>query len=200
MPMRLWTILAGALCASLLLAQQSNISTSLNGRVVDENSTPLAGVDVRVAAGGIERRAFTDPAGQFQLDLPQAGTYELFASLPGYFDLQHWKESLVPGNNEVTLTLNRVRDYLESLNVSGVSPVIDMDKTVQEQQLTTRELIDVPYRNNNDLRNAMRVLPGVVQDQNGGIHVNGASEQQVLYMLDGFNISDPLTGTFQTRL
>ena len=96
--------------------------------------------------------------------------------------------------------LNRVRDRLESLDVSGVSSVIDMDATAPYQRLTSAELIDIPYKSNNDLRNSMRVMPGVVQDAAGGIHVNGAAEQQVQYTLDGFNITDPLTGTFQTRL
>ena len=49
-------------------------------------------------------------------------------------------------------------------------------------------------KNQQTIRNATRILPGIVQDSNGGTHLNGAAENQTLYTLDGFNISDPLTG------
>ena len=43
-------------------------------------------------------------------------------------------------------------------------------------------------------------MPGVVQSNNGELHVNGGGAEQTLYTLNGFNVSDPLTGTFQTRV
>ena len=43
-------------------------------------------------------------------------------------------------------------------------------------------------------------LPGVLQDSTGQLHVNGASTRQVLDQIDGFNVSDPVTGQFQTRV
>lgn len=46
----------------------------------------------------------------------------------------------------------------------------------------------------------MKLMPGVVQDQGGGLHFNGSAENQVQYLLNGFNITDPITGQFHTRL
>src|SRR5215469_14991171 len=46
----------------------------------------------------------------------------------------------------------------------------------------------------------MKLMPGVIQDANGGLHFAGSSENQVLYTLDGFNVGDPVTGNFATRL
>jgi len=46
----------------------------------------------------------------------------------------------------------------------------------------------------------MRAIPGVVQDSAGGIHLNGGAEEQVLYTLDGFELNDPLSGRFESRL
>ena len=43
-------------------------------------------------------------------------------------------------------------------------------------------------------------MPGVVQDRGGGLHFNGSAENQVLYVLNGFNITDPITGEFHTHL
>jgi hypothetical protein len=44
------------------------------------------------------------------------------------------------------------------------------------------------------------MIPGVIQDQTGALHFEGAAENQVLYTLNGFNIVDPVTGRFNTRL
>lgn len=179
---------------------QDHSAVRLTGRVIDENKAPLSGAEVSLRLDAQEVHAFADPTGAFTLDVPSPGTYSVKVSLPGYFDLSNRVIALNPGFNELTLVLPRVRERLESVDVSGATAIIDLDKTVREQQLSGADLIDVPFRNNNDLRNAMRVLPGVVQDQHDGIHVNGAGEQQVLYTLNGFNIADPLTGTFQSRL
>ena len=189
------------LCAGLHAQEKSAWDTAqLAGRVVDENNAPVAGAEITMVAPGIEHRGFSDPTGAFSFKLTQTGPYSVKAALPGYLTLTGKTVQIAAGPNELTLVLSRVRDSLESLDVSGASRRSISDKTVREQRLSSAELLGYPYRNNNDLRNAMRVLPGVVQDQNGGIHVNGAPEQSVLYTLDRFNITDPLTGTFQSRL
>ncbi len=58
----------------------------------------------------------------------------------------------------------------------------------------------MPYANSHSLRNSMKLMPGVVQDATGALHVNGSSENQVLYLLNGFNITNPISGQFQTLL
>jgi TonB-dependent Receptor Plug Domain len=59
---------------------------------------------------------------------------------------------------------------------------------------------DMPYANSHSLQNSFALLPGVVEDPSGGVHVNGASQDQVLYLLNGFDITNPITGQFQTVL
>jgi hypothetical protein len=46
----------------------------------------------------------------------------------------------------------------------------------------------------------MDLIPGVVQDSVGSLHFEGSSENQVNYTLNDFDISDPVTGHFNTRL
>src|SRR5450759_1166922 len=156
-----------------LLAQD----VTIRGHVVDETNAPLPGAEITLLVNGHERRAFADPTGAFAIDVPAPGEYSLRVALPGYFDLRDRKVQLALGANEVSLVLNRVRDRLESLDVSGISAVVEMDKTAPEQRLTSAEMLEVPYKTNNDLRNSMRVLPGVMQDSHGGVHVNGGAEQ-----------------------
>ncbi|MDQ2948887.1 MAG: carboxypeptidase-like regulatory domain-containing protein, partial [Acidobacteriota bacterium] len=153
-----------------LLAQDTNPAVArLHGHVVDETNAPLSGAEVTLGeiildVEGRERRVFADPTGAFTLEVPKPGEYSLRVALPGYFDLRGRKVQINSGSNEISLILNRVRDRLESLDVSGTSSVIEMDRTAPEERLTSAELLDVPYKTNNDLRNSMRVLPGVIQD------------------------------------
>ena len=86
------------------------------------------------------------------------------------------------------------------MEVSAAPPVIDMDTTSAKQGVTGTEIVNVPFPNTNDLRAALRIIPGVVRDQKGGLHINGGAEDQVMYTLSGFNITDPLTGRFDTRV
>ena len=43
-------------------------------------------------------------------------------------------------------------------------------------------------------------MNGVVQDNAGRLHFNGADTRQANFNLDGFNISDPATGQLEARV
>jgi len=43
-------------------------------------------------------------------------------------------------------------------------------------------------------------MDGIVQDNAGRAHFNGGTVRQANYTLDGFNISDPVTGRLETRV
>ena len=43
-------------------------------------------------------------------------------------------------------------------------------------------------------------MPQTIQDQTGALHFAGGAENQTLYTLNGFDISDPVTGRLSTRV
>jgi hypothetical protein len=187
-----------ALCAGLTAIAPAEVR--LAGRVVDENNTPVAGARITVKSEGLRLSTVTDPAGAFSIRVPADGDYLLGVESEGYFRLQDRSIHLAEGTGEVTLVLNPVRELLESVDVSAPAPMIDFDKTALERRVSGAEILAVPYPTTHSLRNATRLVPGVVQDSHGGIHVGGGAEEQLVYTLDGFNLSDPLTGKFESRL
>ncbi len=195
-----------ALCAGLIAVclQAFASEVRLNGRAVDENGAAVSGVLVSVrAAGGAQSaagQAIADPTGKFSIPLPAPGDYVMSASREGFFRVKNHQVHAADGMNEITLVLNTAREVFEKAEVSYSPPTIDFDRTSSDEQLTGTQLLEVPYPSTNTLRNAMRALPGVTQDSTGGIHLNGGAEEQILYTLDGFQINDPLTGQFDTRL
>ncbi|MBM3747890.1 MAG: TonB-dependent receptor [Acidobacteria bacterium] len=174
----------------------------LVGRVTDENNVPVPGAQVTLTAPGqpLRLQAVTDLSGRFGFRLPALGDYLLAAECENYFRLKEHQVRLVEDGEEVTLVLNPVREVFERIDVSHSAPLLDFDRTTQERRLSGTRLVDIPYPRTASLRNALRAVPGIVQDSRGGLHLNGATEEQVLYTLDGFQINDPLTGRFESRL
>jgi carboxypeptidase family protein len=171
----------------------------LTGRVADENNTAIAEARVALTAGAVTVRATTDPTGAFHLRLPE-GRYSVAAEGAGYFPLRERTIEFAAGPQELNLVLNHLREVFQSVKVEGSSQPLDIDQTGSRKSLTGLNVLNVPYPSTHDVRNAMKLIPGVVQDARGGLHFSGSAENEVLYTLDGFNVSDPVNGGFATRL
>ena len=186
----------------LLLGESiSQAEILVSGRVLDENNAAVGGARVAFRVGSSESvQTVTTPTGRFELRLPTGGGYIVNVQHDGYFQLRDHRVEVSDQNNEVTLLLNHVRELFQALNVNDAPPPIDIDKTNSEQRLSGPEVMNVPVQSTHTLRNSIRVMPSVLQDPQGDLHFNGGAENQVLYTLNGFNIGDPLTGRFDTRL
>ena len=175
----------------------------LAGRVVNENSAPVHGARIVVRLPPSENvvcETTSDAAGAFSCETPGADTYSVSVQLEGFFRLDHQAVSLSESGGEATFVLNPLREVFESVTVAAPSPVVDPEDPQSQQNVSGAELLAVPYPNTNNLKNALRIVPGVVRDSSGGIHLSGGAESQALYTLNGFNVGDPLTGTFETRI
>src|SRR5579862_5042390 len=138
----------------------------LNGRVADENNAPVADARITVrqaSATAALAEAQSDPTGAFTLSLPSPGDY------------------VVDVATELTLTINSVREVFQSVDVSAQTSSVELAATGNQSRLSGTEVNDIPYANSHSLRTGLQLLPEVVQDTTGQLHVNGASENQVLY-------------------
>src|SRR4051812_8401730 len=191
--------------AGLLLISSAQADVIVSGRVVDENNAPVgsARISVRPAdakASGDLVQSVTAPTGTFEFHLPAAGEYLVNFQRDGYFQLRDHRVEVSASAHEVTLLVNHVREVFQTVDVDDTPPPIDIDRTSSEQRLTGPEIMNVPVAGTHTLRNSMKTMPSVLQDPQGELHFNGGAENQVLYTLNGFNIGDPLTGHFDTRL
>lgn len=184
----------------LLPAVQAQVR--LTGRITDETGKPVSGARVtfRHSDGKVMAEAISDPAGGFQCGVPGAGKYKLEVDREGYFQLTKPDFTLESPAGDLQLILNSVREVVQSMDVTANPGDVALDRTSPQQTLSGNDLLNVPYPATNTLRNAMRIMPGMVQDGRGGVHMNGAAEEQTLYTLEGFQINDPLTGRFESRL
>ena len=169
----------------------------LGGKVVDENDAPVERAKITVHPPGLQ--TLSDPSGEFHIWVPGPGDYTVDVAREGYFELKNYKLH-VEGPHEVTLVINPVREVFQSVDVKEQPSPVDLAQTQHEERLSGTEINDVPFQSSHSLRSSLELLPGVVQDQMGALHFNGSSENQVLYLLNGFNVTDPINGNFQTKL
>lgn len=192
---------AGLILACALGASAAQAQVRLRGEVVSDTNTPIDRATVALeSATGYKIHAFTDPTGAFVLEAPAPGEYLITVEHEGYFRLTGRRVKLSDGSNELRLTLNPLREVSQSVEVSASSTDVDIDSATPHETLSAGELLNIPYPTTQNLKNAMNILPGIVQDNQGSIHVNGGAERQVLYTLDGFNVASPLTGNFESRI
>jgi hypothetical protein len=169
--------------------------------VVDENGVAVSSAHLTLeeAAGHSLQRGETDAAGRCKFKDLEAGAYNLRAEKEGFYTV-NLAEVRAGETESVEVILNHPQEYAESVKVVYSPPAIDPVKTTSSEGLKTQEVIDLPYTVPRDIRYALPLLPGVLQDAYGQIHVDGSSTRQVLDQLDGFNITDPASGLFNTRV
>lgn len=172
---------------------------SLHGLVVNENRLPVRGARVTAKPPASEHTwtAVTGVRGEFTLELPDAGEYLLTVEREGHFPL---RDQPVQAPGDVSLSITQARELVQSLEVAGTPHALDLEATGVKQTVSNTDIVNAPYPNTNDLRSALRIAPGVIRDTRGALHLQGAAEDQALYTLNGFNIGDPLTGRFETRM
>jgi hypothetical protein len=173
----------------------------LTGRVVSDTGAPIPQAVVSIHASP-PIRVITDASGAFILDLPIEGIFVADIGATGFFSATDQTVPRPP--EEWRIVLSPIRDFAESVSVSprggsGGSP-LDLDQNGAQQTLSGAELLNVPFTGSGSVKAGMATLTGVVSDAYGGIHVNGGPESETVFLLDGFNISDPLTGTVDPRV
>lgn len=189
------TVAVSWLAAAVLCAQ----SVVVDGRVVDENKEPVGGALIRLTQADQEVfAAKSDRTGAFSLKAAP-GLYFLTVECEGFFRETNRKLELTLEPERLEIALARALRS-ESVDVSAVLPPIDVEGTASVRRVTGKQILDIPYPATRNFRNALRIMPGVVQGRGGQLHFDGAMENQVFYTLNGFNVSDPITGKFTTRL
>ena len=172
---------------------------NVKGRVVDETNAPVAAARVRISLDGAAEAVSTNAAGEFELKLPSFGHYVVQVVCEHFFPLNDYTVDILDGH-ELLIGLKHQQELVEPVKVTDNPPGVYLSRNHTLQSLSGTEILDVPFPDDRYLRKAFRLMPGVVQDNRGGVHFAGGAENQVQYTLDGFNIGDPVTGAFDTRV
>ncbi len=176
-------------------------SAHLQVTVQDENgvAVPFAHVFVEPSGGGTRLECETDFAGRCDFEGLAPGTDQLHVTKEGFFE---FRQAGIDNRTleGIEVTLNHQRENVEQINVTYSPPAIDLKKTSESAKLDNREIIELPYTVSRDIRYALPMLPEVVQDGTGQVHVAGSDTRQTYDRLDGFNINAPVSGLLTMRV
>ncbi len=128
-----------------------------------------------------------------------SGESQLRVEKQGFYALSDYPVTVgeTPG---IDVRLTHLQEVHEVVNVVESPPGIDPQQTASTEQLTGMDVLNVPYPSSHDYRNVLNYIPGVVQDNFGQPHVNGAETYQSLTLLDGFNVTQPANGLLLLRV
>src|SRR6266704_2006389 len=170
------------------------------GVVLDENGVPVGAAQVKFEnSSGQVLRAETDSAGRFMLRRFPAGDYKVEVRKTGFFLLTGQPFTVRPGTNELILTLNHAQELHEQVQVTAPSNQIDTQDTAQRSTLSARGIRDIPVPNSHVLAESLVALPEIVRDHRNNLHIAGARSGDTQYLLDGFEIGDPVSGALTSR-
>jgi hypothetical protein len=199
-----WVVALLLLFAETSSAEQSanqDEGARLSVTVTDENGLAVSSARLLLTHLGTKTT--------FKGDTDYSGWHEFSGLKPGLYQLQIEKEGFyatvlkdvrVGEVANLGVTLNHQQEFAEVMDVIYSPPAIDPSKTESSQYLNSQQIINLPYPTTRDVRNALPLIPGLLQDATGQVHFNGSASRQIFYQLDGFNISDPANGLLTLRV
>jgi hypothetical protein len=190
-----------AIFVLLWVTARAEAAVQLRGTILDENGVPVGGVQVTVTSpSGSPYQVYSDAAGHFQVSLPEPGDCRVSLSKPDYFRFNQPSLPLEEGMNEVSFTLSHEFEVHEKVEVRSSTKQIEPLQAEHEENLDAQDILDIPAYSTHSLTAYLPMIAGVVQDNSGSMHVAGGRSGDAEYLLDGFEIGDPVTGQLTSRL
>ena len=178
------------MCSIGLYAQ----NITLDGKVTDDNGTPLEGVTVKLK--GANNGSQTSSTGTYKINLPNTGGVIVF-SYVGFKNV----ERKVSRSSSLNVQLERINSTLDELVVIGYQSVKRKDVMASVSSVSAKDLRDIPANTAAEVLNGR--LAGVTAttaegspDANIRIRVRGGmsitGDNSPLYILDGVQVENAL--------
>ncbi|RLC44758.1 MAG: hypothetical protein DRH44_01350 [Candidatus Coatesbacteria bacterium] len=171
----------------------SGTTGTVSGVVTDQQGNPLANVAVMVLGTGLG--AFTNASGYYTIVGVPAGTWDVQAQLIGY-------------TTGVKSNVNVVADLRTPVNFSlKTEALVGYDITsygeplIREDIMSTRRTVTSDEMNRqvvDEFREVMNRTAGIVTEGNTDAgeyyHVRGGRDTEIVYIIDGVSVVNPITG------
>src|SRR5437764_1221119 len=173
------------------------------GSVKDSSGAVLPGVSVEASSPALiekVRTAVSDGSGQYRVEDLRPGVYTVTFSLQGF---STYKREGIELTGSFTATVNadlKVGTLAETITVSGVTPVVDVQSARREVTLSNEAIKSIPtVRSYNAI---VVVVPGVVTNLNDTVTgttttqfpIHGGRNNEGRMMIDGLNLGTSVGG------
>ena len=174
--------------------------SAIAGVVKDTTGAIMPGVTVEAASPALIeklRSVITDGQGQYKIVDLRPGIYAITFTLPGFNTVKRDGVEL-PTNFTATINADlRVGALEETVTVSGLSPVVDVQNAVQQTVLTRQVLDSVPTGRSiptlgallSGARLALPDVGGTSGMQNRDLTVHGSDGRDTTFQVDGMTLN-----------
>lgn len=167
---------------------------SISGTVKDSSGGILPGAVVEATSPSLVgvQTAMVDAQGNYRFPALTPGVYEITATLQGFTAARIPSVRLQLGQAlKVDLALG-VATLTESVQVTAVSPVIDVKQNAATASITAETIERIPKAR--DFTDLVRTAPGTQQERKSGIQIDGAGGAEHRYVIDGMDTTGIRTG------
>ena len=184
------------------LFAQATASGNIQGTVVDQSQAVVAGAEVTLTnlANGSTRTTTTNDSGTYRFELLSAGNYTAKINAKGFSTVEVKLELLVgqTATGNATLTPGSTS---QTVQVSAVNPIVDLNKTSVSTDITPAEVEELPMVGR-DVANLAYLAPGVkatdsydpTKNRYAILSVNGAGGRNVNVTVNGVDNKDNTVG------
>jgi hypothetical protein len=169
---------------------------ALQGRVTDQQGSPVPGVAVTVTdvQSGTPRTFITDSSGQYQAPDLNPGRYNVAFELSGFAKVERKDVSVLLGRTFQLDTQMQVGALTETVQVTATAaPLVDTRSTLIAHNVSAEEFDRLPKARS--FQSLALASPSVNQgDVEGGIQVNGASGAENGFTVDGIVTNSLING------
>ena len=205
LPRRRRIVKRGAIAALTLLMLApvrgwAQTGAAIAGSVRDETGASVPGVTVEASSPALiekVRSVVTDDAGLYRIVDLRPGIYSVTFTLPGFSTVKREEIELTTGFTANVSVTMKVGEVSETIVVSGLTPVVDI-QTATQQLVLTRDVMDT-LPNGRQYFTIGEVTPGIITRSNSGqaaggsmgrdaqmLLVHGSGLQDFALLLDGF--------------
>ena len=181
---------------------QATASATIQGTITDKSGAVVSGAEVvaKNKATDITRTTSSDETGSYRFELLPAGTYTVTVTKTGFGPVAQTIEILVGQTATVNAELNPGAES-ELIEVTSEAPVVDLAKTDVSQNITPKEVEELPMVGR-DVANLAYLAPGVkatdsydpTKNRYAILSVNGDGGRNVNVTVNGVDNKDNTVG------
>ena len=189
-------LVLGSAMAMAQGTQTGNIAGSVKDQVTGR---PIAGARVVLVTPQGDRTTVTNAQGTFRFALLIPGPVTIKVTADGFIGASLASRVLLGDTNVTEFPLKSVSSSQATVEVLASANNIDTTDAKTGQTFALEAINDLPVQNRT-IANIVALAPGISVDAQGNNTIRGGQGTQVLYLVDGADVADPVTGGFAAQL